>query len=264
MFQAKCYNVMIVSPSDVSKEREIVKDVLYRWNELNSRFHNIVFSVLGYDINAHADSGIHPQESLNHQLLEQADLIIAIFWTKLGTPTTEYSSGSVEEISKHIKQGKKALIYFSNKTVDPRNIDSEQYKNLQEYKKSIQEMAFYKEFAFEDEFKELLNDEIQLIANELPQEKSFSQPSNTISEIEKQILLSITKNGYLYFVKLANGINLNGELINEIRTIAFINEAIDDLEEKGLIIPRSPKREFFDLSAEGFRVIDQITEKSEN
>lgn len=251
---------MIVSPSDVSKEREIVKDVLYRWNELNSRFHNIVFSVLGYDINAHADSGIHPQESLNHQLLEQADLIIAIFWTKLGTPTTEYSSGSVEEISKHIKQGKKALIYFSNKTVDPRNIDSEQYKNLQEYKKSIQEMAFYKEFSFEDEFKELLNDEIQLIANELPQDNSFSQPSNTISEIEKQILLSITKNGYLYFVKLANGINLNGELINEIRTIAFINEAIDDLEEKELIIPRSPKREIFDLSAEGFRVIDQITE----
>lgn len=260
MFQANCYNVMIVSPSDVSKEREMVKDVLYRWNELNSRFHNIVFSVLGYDINAHADSGIHPQESLNHQLLEQADLIIAIFWTKLGTPTIEYSSGSVEEISKHIKQGKKALIYFSNKTVDPRNIDSEQYKNLQEYKKSIQEMAFYKEFSFEDEFKELLNDEIQLIANELSQENSFSQPSNTISEIEKQILLSITKNGYLYFVKLANGINLNGELINEIRTIAFINEAIDDLEEQGLIIPRSPKREIFDLSAEGFRVIDQITE----
>lgn len=78
---------MIVSPSDVLKEREIAKNVLYRWNEINSRTRCITFSVLGYDINAHADSGCHPQESLNHQLLEQADLIIAIFWTKLGTPT---------------------------------------------------------------------------------------------------------------------------------------------------------------------------------
>lgn len=109
MFQANCYNVMIVSPSDISEEREIAKDVFYRWNELNSRFHKIVFSVLGYDINAHADSGTHPQESLNHQLLKQADLIIAIFWTKLGTPTTEYSSGSVEEITKHIQEGKKRI-----------------------------------------------------------------------------------------------------------------------------------------------------------
>lgn len=43
MFQANCFNVMIVSPSDVQKERNIIKESLYRWNELNSRFHKIVF-----------------------------------------------------------------------------------------------------------------------------------------------------------------------------------------------------------------------------
>ena len=167
MFQANCYNVMIVSPSDVSEEREVAKNLLYKWNEINSRTRCITFSVLGYDINAHADSGCHPQESLNHQLLEQADLIIAIFWTKLGTPTTEYSSGSVEEISKHIEQGKKAFIYFSNKVVDPVKLDTEQYKKLQEYKASIKGNAFYKEFSTDDKFRQLLNEDIQLIANEL-------------------------------------------------------------------------------------------------
>ncbi|MBQ9281111.1 MAG: hypothetical protein IJ207_02810 [Treponema sp.] len=259
MYQANCFNVMIVSPSDISEEREIAKNVLYRWNELNSRFHNIVFSVLGYDINAHADSGVHPQESLNHQLLEQADLIIAIFWTKLGTPTTEYSSGSVEEITKHIQQGKRALIYFSNKQVSPDKFNSDQYQKLQDYKKSIQGSAFYKDFSSEDEFKSLLNDEIQLIANELTQGNSSFQPINhDISEIEKNILLSIQKNGYLYYVRLINGINLNGELINDLKTIAFIKEAVDSLEEKGLIVSRSSKREIFDMSAKGFRAIDQL------
>ncbi len=166
MFQANCYNVMIVSPSDVSNEREIVKNVLYKWNELNSRCHNIVFSVLGYDINAHADSGSHPQESLNRQLLKEADLIIAIFWTKLGTPTKEYSSGSVEEISKHIKEGKKALIYFNNKTFEPKDSErKKQYKKLMKYKESIKNEAFYKEFSSEGEFERVVKDDIQLIAN---------------------------------------------------------------------------------------------------
>lgn len=261
MFQATCYNVMIVSPSDISEEREIAKDVLYRWNELNSRFHNIVFSVLGYDINAHADSGIHPQESLNHQLLEQADLIIAIFWTKLGTPTTDYSSGSVEEITKHIQQGKKVLIYFSNKQISPSGFDSKQYQKLQQYKKSIQGNTFYKEFSTDTEFEKILNNDLQLISNELPQGNNSFTPNDTLSEIEKQILFSIPKNGYLYFVKLVNGISLNGELINDLKTIAFINEAIDNLEAKALIAPRSSKREIFDLTADGFRVIEQITKK---
>lgn len=166
MFQANCYNVMIVSPSDVSNEREIVKNVLYKWNELNSRCYNIVFSVLGYDINAHADSGSHPQESLNRQLLKEADLIIAIFWTKLGTPTKEYSSGSVEEISKHIKEGKKALIYFNNKTFEPKDSErKKQYKKLMKYKESIKNEAFYKEFSSEGEFERVVKDDIQLIAN---------------------------------------------------------------------------------------------------
>lgn len=263
MFQANCYNIMIVSPSDISEEREIAKNILYRWNELNSRFHNIVFSVLGYDINAHADSGVHPQESLNHQLLEQADLIIAIFWTKLGTPTTEYSSGSVEEISKHIKQGKKALIYFSNKSVDPRKLDSVQYKKLQEYKQSIQGNAFYKEFSSPEEFERLLNTEIQLIANELETTPIIVQNQTLeskmkFSDMEMEVLREMKKKQQLQFIKMLGGTTFGDYLINDQRQLAEIEEAINSLEDKGLIKATSYKRNFFDLTAKGYRICDSI------
>lgn len=168
MWEPNCckVKVMIVSPSDVpKKQREIVKNALYHWNEVNFRS-NIVFSVLGYDINAHADVGDHPQELLNHQLLEQADILIAIFGTELGTPTKEYSSGSVEEISKHIEKAKRALIYFSTAPI-PRNADFKQYEELQKYKKSIKDKVFYKEFSTEEEFEKKLTDDIDLIAQEL-------------------------------------------------------------------------------------------------
>lgn len=264
MFKANCYNVMIVSPSDISEEREIIKDILYRWNELNSRFHNIVFSILGYDINAHADSGIHPQDSLNHQLLEQADLIIAIFWTKLGTPTTEYSSGSVEEITKHIQQGKKAYIYFSNKTIDPRIINSEQYKKLQDYKAEIKGKTFYKEFSTEDEFRKLLETDIQLFSNELirHQSENITKSNNTmqvtISDKEIEILKSMEEDGELQFIQFIDGPNLNGRTIDNPREAAEIKEAIKKLESYNLIEDIGYKGELFRLTAEGFRACDEI------
>lgn len=264
MFQANCYNVMIVSPSDISEEREIAKDVFYRWNELNSRFHKIVFSVLGYDINAHADSGTHPQESLNHQLLKQADLIIAIFWTKLGTPTTEYSSGSVEEITKHIQEGKKVHIYFSNKIIDPRKVDAEQYKNLQNYKNEIRGKAFYKEFSTEEEFRKILEDDIQLFSNELVEHNSENRAKVnntmqvTISDKEIEILKAMEEDGELQYIQFIDGPNLNGRTINNPREAAEIKEAISKLESYNLIEDISYKGELFKLTAEGYRACDEI------
>lgn len=263
MYEANCYNVMIVSPSDVSTEREIAKNVLYRWNELNSRFRNIVFSVLGYDTNAHTDSGNHPQELLNHQLLEQADIIIAVFWTKLGTPTKEYSSGSVEEISQHIKQGKKVHIYFSNKVAELEKVDMEQYRKLQNYKTSIQGNAFYKEFSTEEDFEHKLSDDIQLIANELSLKKIVipnptSENKANLSEMEIEVLKIMKGQRLLQFAKIWGQMSFNGDLITDQRRATNIEEAMDSLENKGLIKPFNSSRNAFDLTAAGYRVCDQI------
>lgn len=263
MYTANCYNVMIVSPSDVSEERDIVRQSLYQWNELNSRHRNIVFSVLGYDINAHADSGKHPQELLNHQLLEQADLIIAIFWTKLGSPTAEYSSGSVEEISRHIKRGKKALIYFSNKPVTPQDIDQEQYNKLQEYKESIRGKTFYKEFSSEGDFAQLLNKDIQSISYELhPNETNIDNTAKTsatdLSENEIDLLKIIKEKDCLQYLPMLGGININGYLIKDRRQLAEIDEVIEKLEQRDLIRATSSKRDLFDLTAQGYRICDTL------
>jgi len=57
------------------------------------------------------------QEFINEQVLEKADLLIAIFWTRIGTPTSEHASGTVEEIEKHIDSEKTTMIYFSSQPV---------------------------------------------------------------------------------------------------------------------------------------------------
>lgn len=268
MYEANCYNVMIVSPSDVSTEREIAKNVLYRWNEINSRFRNIVFSVLGYDINAHTDSGNHPQELLNHQLLEHADIIIAVFWTKLGTPTKEYSSGSVEEISRHINQGKKAYIYFSNKPVELNSVDNTQYEKLKEYKTSIQGNSYYKNFSTEEDFEYKLSNDIQLIAYELEQamKKHVDQQTQSqkivLSECEKSLLpIMIAKDGKLKITSKGDITWFNGIYEPNNRKVAEKEEAIESLESKGLIKATDGNRNEFKLTAEGYRVYDKLFKK---
>lgn len=265
MYQANCFNVMIVSPSDVEAERKIIKENLYRWNELNSRFRNMVFSVLGYDINACPDSGSHPQEILNHQLLEQADLIIAVFWTKLGSPTTEYSSGSVEEITRHIAAGKKALIYFSNKSIEPQKFNAEQYSKLQEYKSSIKGNVFYYDFSSEEEFNQLLQNHIQTFSNEILgnsqiELKDSRERELSFTETEIQVLKVMKERNQLQFIKMLGGTTFGGYLIQDARQLAELEEAIDSLEMKGYIKATSYKRNLFDLTASGFRACDQISE----
>jgi hypothetical protein len=49
---------------------------------------------------------------INRQVLADCDLLVAIFWTRIGSPTGSALSGTVEEIEKHLKAEKPAMLYF--------------------------------------------------------------------------------------------------------------------------------------------------------
>lgn len=262
MFNANCYNIMIVSPSDVVDERKIIKKAIYRWNEINSKTRKIVLLVSGWDINAHPDSGTHPQTSLNQQILKEADFVIAVFWNKIGTPTEEYPSGSIEEIMRHMAEGKKAFIYFSNRPVQRHQIDEEQSKKLDAFKEKIHKQAFYKEFSTLEELKSILNDDIQLISNELESpscEADNPTVHHALSDLEKQLLAFMKeKNDHsLQWVSIFGGKIINGNQIRDQRQIAEIERALNTLMQKNLIEPNTD-RNIFSLTADGFDVCDNL------
>lgn len=262
MFNANCYNIMIASPSDVVDERKIIKKAIYRWNEINSKTRKIVLLVSGWDINAHPDSGTHPQTSLNQQILKEADFIIAVFWNKIGTPTEEYPSGSVEEIMRHMAEGKKAFIYFSNLPIRRNQIDEEQSKKLDAFKEKIRKQAFYKEFSTLEELKSIINDDIQLISNELESpscEADNPTVHHALSDLEKQLLAFMKeKNDHsLQWVSIFGGKIINGNQIRDQRQIAEIERALNTLMQKNLIEPNTD-RNIFSLTADGFDVCDNL------
>jgi hypothetical protein len=82
--------------------------------------------------------GDRPQGIINRQLVDTADVLVGIFWTRLGTPTSEGASGTAEEIHRFIEAEKPVLLYFSSQPVAPESVDSEQYAKLTDFRQSMQ------------------------------------------------------------------------------------------------------------------------------
>ena len=137
-YNARVLKVMIASPGDVEKERRIARDVIHEWNNIHSEDKGIVLMPVGWETHSSPSMEAKAQEVINKQVLRDCDLLIAIFWTRIGTATGEFVSGTVEEIEEHIDAGKPAMIYFSSVPVVPESIDREQYFSLAEFKKNLE------------------------------------------------------------------------------------------------------------------------------
>ena len=91
---------------------------------------------VGWETHSSPEMGDRPQAIVNRQVLADCDLLVAILWARLGSPTGEAPSGTVEEIEEHLAAGKSAMIYFSTAPVRLDSVDSEQYSALLEFKES--------------------------------------------------------------------------------------------------------------------------------
>ncbi len=112
-YQATVFNVMIASPGDVQKERQVATRAIADWNVMHSRSRGIVLLPLAWETHSSPEMGKNPQKILNKQLLDKSDLLVGIFWTRLGTPTDTHPSGTVEEIEEHVAANKPTMLYFS-------------------------------------------------------------------------------------------------------------------------------------------------------
>jgi hypothetical protein len=126
-YTANIFNVMIASPGDVASQRAIAREVIHEWNAVHSQARGIVLLPVGWESHSSPEMGKAAQAIINEQVLEKCDLLVGIFWTRIGTPTADYASGSVEETERIIALGKPVMLYFSSQPVVLDAVDLEQY-----------------------------------------------------------------------------------------------------------------------------------------
>ena len=157
---------MIASPSDVASERMIVRDVIYEWNAVHSEEKKIVLLPVGWESHSSPEMGDRPQAIINRHTLDKCDLLVGIFGIRIGTDTGEYLSGTVEEIEKHIKLKKPAMLYFSERLGDRKDFDQEQYVKREEWRKKCESRGLYQNYKDESDFKKKFSRQLQIKINE--------------------------------------------------------------------------------------------------
>jgi hypothetical protein len=155
-FRAVTYRVMIASPSDLPEEREAATDAVNEWNALHAAAEGVVLLPVKWETHATPQAGIRPQQAINEQMVHQCDILLGMFWTKLGTNTGVAESGTVEEIDQFVEAGKPALLYFSNRPIDPSKIDAKQHKKLTQFKDTTYKKALVGNFSSVDELRQKL------------------------------------------------------------------------------------------------------------
>ena len=162
-YQATVINVMIASPTDVEEEPAIVRDVVHQWNSVNSEDTKIILMPLDWKTDSFPLMGSTGQQVINDQVLNRADLLIAIFWTKIGSPTIEAESGTIEEIEKHLQSGKPTMIYLSSIPVVLESVNMDEFKVLQEFKKDLQKRGLIEKYDSLADFRDKLNQQLARI-----------------------------------------------------------------------------------------------------
>jgi hypothetical protein len=111
-YQATIYRVLIASPSDVTKERGTIPDVINSWNATNSEDFGVVLLPVMWETHSTPEMGDRAQAIINRQLVFNCDILICTLWTRIGTHTGVAESGTIEEIEEFKNTGKPVLIYF--------------------------------------------------------------------------------------------------------------------------------------------------------
>lgn len=274
-YSATVINVMIACPGDVAPERQVIIDVIQEWNSINSEDRQIVLMPISWQTHSSPKMGERAQEVINKQILEHCDLLVALFWTRLGSPTGKSRSGTVEEIEKHLDSGKPTMIYFSSAPVRLDSVDEEQYKTLQEFKKECEQRGLIEKYEsiseFEDKFARQLaqtviryfsiEKDVLINLTETNDDRSFPN----LSDEAKQLLIeaSLDKRGTILKIEAMDGMHISthntkfGEK-GDPRSEAKWKAAMNQLVNIGLIEDRGYKGEVFTLTDEGFRIADLL------
>jgi len=99
--------------------------------------------------------GTSAQAAINKQIADHADLVLACLWTRFGTPTDGYGSGTEEEIERARVGGRQIFLYFVEKPVSPGQIDVAQWTAVAEYRKRCESGSL---FAVAQDERELVSD----------------------------------------------------------------------------------------------------------
>jgi hypothetical protein len=152
-------DVFVACPNDIVEEREAIRRVVNEINKTLGRQQEVHLDVYDWEEDAYPGFGADPQDVINQQMGEACDIFIGMLWTRYGTPTPRAGSGIEEEFGRALARYKddpgrvRLMLYFSERPVNPRTVDTEQMRQVSAFRDRIPELGgLYKTYADTVEF----------------------------------------------------------------------------------------------------------------
>jgi hypothetical protein len=251
-----------------------VRSAIEEWNTIHSADRHLILQSLGWETHSTPYMGDRPQAIINKQVLQGCDLLIAMFWTRLGSPTGKASSGTVEEIEEHLRNGKPVMLYFSNAPVRLDSVDDTQYKALKEFRASCEQRGLVESFDSIDEFREKIRRQLpQTIIRvycgaaqtgvdaQLPKEPL----APNMTDAAKSLLVEAAKdrNGTILRIEASTGlvVQTNRKQFVEqgnVRNEALWKAAIRELVNLGLLEQYDERGDVFQRTFSGHEVAGRL------
>ncbi|HKH46319.1 MAG TPA: DUF4062 domain-containing protein [Thermoanaerobaculia bacterium] len=162
--------IFVSSPGDVPAERQAIKEVARRLNDTLAKSQGFILDVLTWEDRVIPFAGKRPQEVVNEQI-GPYDLFIGIMWSRFGTPTERFGSGTEEEFRLAYEwwtqKGKPKILFYFCST--PPRLTKEhiaQYGKVLEFKSELSAANLICEYEGSQSFEDLVRDHLtQHLAN---------------------------------------------------------------------------------------------------
>lgn len=174
-YQATVHRLLIASPSDVADERRAIPEIIHQWNRDNAFALKTVLEPVKWETHCTPEMGDRPQEIVNRQVVRDCDILVGVFWTRLGSPTGKAESGTVEEIREFIAAGKPVMLYFSNVPAALADVDVEQWQRLRSFQSECQSKGLVYTYETLDELRDLLRSHLGRTVQQLSAESNNTQ-----------------------------------------------------------------------------------------
>lgn len=152
-------HLLISAPSDVPRrDMEVIRRTISQWNVNFGRVVGLTVLPISWTEHAVAEFGERPQALLNEQVVDDADLAVALFCDRLGTPTGEAESGTAEEIKVLADAGKPVAVLVNTAPRAPLSGPGlEERKRLTTYLSDLRQTALVLEYAVAEDLVGHLN-----------------------------------------------------------------------------------------------------------
>ena len=134
--------VLIATPGDTGDEVEAITQSLYSWNRRRAETESVILLPRHWKSDAvplvNAEGA---QVVINAQIVDDADIVIAVFDSRLGRATMGAVSGTAYEIERTSQAGKIVHVYFSDEPINRSAVDPKELTRLSKFRAEMESKA---------------------------------------------------------------------------------------------------------------------------